>query len=554
MRGWLGHTHLGLTDYRAYLELARTVVDARLAGRLPDVVVTTSHLPVVTLGRDTTGAGAELRRPEADLARRGVAVHRVGRGGRATYHGPGQLMVYPFVNLRELGVAPVDFAVLLQEAVRRAVREAGAGARVGGPVDAGGPVGAGRTAGGRAALAVAADRGLWVESDRGQVGPRRRAKLASVGLEVRGGVSVHGLALNVEPEPGPGFALVWPCGDPDVRTTDLLTLTGVRFDRWALGERVARTLAGFLGLQAVPLAAEELPGVKPPWLVGRARAGLSGEGDRDCPALPTVCVAADCPNQGRCAAAGRATYLLLGPSCTRRCSFCRVSDGARPAPPDPEEPWRVARAVAGASAAPRAAVAGGPRPGAHVVLTSVTRDDLPDGGAAHFAATVAAVRRLVPEVTVEVLVPDFRGKPGALETVLAARPDVVGHNLETVPRLYPRVRPGASYRASLALLARAAAAGAETRSGVLLGLGEDGAEVLGVVRDLAAAGCRRLWLGQYLRPGPGRHPVARYASPAEFERLARAARAMGFGEVAAGPLVRSSCAGEPEAASLAAGS
>jgi len=178
-------------------------------------------------------------------------------------------------------------------------------------------------------------------------------------------------------------------------------------------------------------------------------------------------------------------------------------------------------------------------------VTSVTRDDLPDGGAAQFAATVHALRRELPGALVEVLVPDFRGRTGAMETVLRARPDVVGHNLESVPGLYPRVRPGAEYAEALALIARASASGVPTRSGLLLGLGEDGAEVLGVMRDLARAGCRRLWLGQYLRPTPARRPVARYVSLAEFERLAAHARRLGFEEVAAGPLVRSSCSGGP---------
>ncbi|HCW50873.1 MAG TPA: hypothetical protein DGR79_02215 [Clostridiales bacterium] len=216
--------------------------------------------------------------------------------------------------------------------------------------------------------------------------------------------------------------------------------------------------------------------------------------------------------------------------------------GRAPAPPDPDEPRRVAEAAARSGVPPSASGRVAVR---HVVVTSVTRDDLPDGGAAQFAATVHALRRELPGALVEVLVPDFRGRTGAMETVLRARPDVVGHNLESVPGLYPRVRPGAEYAEALALIARASASGVPTRSGLLLGLGEDGAEVLGVMRDLARAGCRRLWLGQYLRPTPARRPVARYVSLAEFERLAAHARRLGFEEVAAGPLVRSSCSGGP---------
>lgn len=513
----LAHAHLVRLDYAEYLELVERWRAERLAGYLPDLLITTSHPPVVTLGRDAAGDEDELRVPVTELAGQGVAVFRVGRGGRATYHGPGQLMVYPVVHLGQLELGPADFVELLLDATRQALKAAGL------------------------VRNCAVDRGLWI-------GPR---KLASVGLAVSDGVAVHGLALNVEPEPGLGFGAVYVCGEPDAQTVDLQTVTGRRLDRETLSRAVAESVAGVLGLEAVPIAREELYGSKPAWLVGRATA----EGGAEAPepaagraagrpeGLLTVCAEADCPNQARCAAAGRVTYLLLGPSCTRACRFCRVSGEGYPAPPDPGEPERVARAVAadlgGLTGRPGDARARSRR--RRVVLSSVTRDDLPDGGAAQFAATVRAIRRLAPGLEVEVMVPDFRGKPGALETVLAARPDVVGHNLETVPRLYPLVRPGADYRESLELIGRAAAAGVPVRSGLLLGLGEDDDEVLRVARDLAAAGCRRLWLGQYLRPTAAHHPVARYVAPMEFERLARRARRLGFEEVTAGPLVRSSC-------------
>ncbi|MCL6580993.1 MAG: lipoyl synthase [Firmicutes bacterium] len=492
----LAHAHLGLLDYTTYLALAEGWAADRAAGRLPDTVVTATHPPAVTVGRDAPDPEGELLAPAAELERRGLGPHLVERGGRATYHGPGQLMVYPVVDLGARGLGPADLAGLLLEAARSVLERWGTG-----PLEV--------------------RHGLWA----------RGAKLASLGLGVSGGLTRHGLAVNLEPERGPGWSLVVPCGRPGLPVTDLLTLTGRRPDRRALGLALASALAGSLGCRAVPLAPEELLGKKPPWLVLRAAGGA----DEVPPDVPTVCEAADCPNRARCRLDGRRTYLLLGPACTRACTFCRVPDGSQPRPPDPEEPTRVARDVAALTAG-RAGT-----PIRRVVLSSVTRDDLPDGGAAHLARAVAEVRRLAPGVEVEVLVPDFAGDPAALDAVLAARPDVVGHNLETVPRLYPSVRPGASYRGSLALLARAAAAGHETRSGLLLGLGEDPVEVLGVLRDLLRAGCRRLWLGQYLRPTPAHHPVARYAAPAEFMRLAAHARALGFDEVAAGPLVRSSC-------------
>jgi lipoic acid synthetase len=270
---------------------------------------------------------------------------------------------------------------------------------------------------------------------------------------------------------------------------------------------------------------------KPPWVLPAARDPAAGDAVRRLMrelGLATVCESARCPNLGECLGAGTATFLVLGGACTRRCGFCAVAKGP-PAAPDPGEPTAVAAAVRRLGLA-------------HAVVTSVTRDDLPDGGAAHFAATVRAIRAAAPGAHVELLVPDFAGAPGALETVLAAGPDVLAHNLETVPRLYPRVRPGADYGRSLALLRRAreAAPGVATKSGLMAGLGERVEEMAAVLRDLAAAGVAALTVGQYLQPGRGNLPVERYLAPAEFGALAAAARAAGIARVAAGPLVRSS--------------
>jgi lipoic acid synthetase len=499
--GVLAYAHLSVLDYGRYLRLAETWAAWREAGRLPDLVVTTTHLPVVTVGRDSPDPEAELRvsawRGQAGPGSGTVGVHLVGRGGRATYHGPGQLMVYPVVDLAETGLGPVDFADRLLEAARLALGEWGLGE-------------------------VRANQGLWAGG----------AKLAAVGLEVRRGITRHGLAVCLGPEPGPGFALVHPCGTPGLRLTNLADLTGARPNRRGLGRSIATHFARLLGRRPAPLASEELLEAKPPWLVTRQSGDLRPSG------LPTVCAAADCPNQARCALEGRVTYLVLGPGCTRACAFCRVpAEGERPASADPSEPERIARAVADLATQGVAA----PGRGRKVVVTSVTRDDLPDGGAGQFAAIVRAIRRQAPGSEVEVLVPDFRGDPEALRQVIEARPDVIGHNLETVPRLYPAIRPGAGYARSLALVAGASASPVPVRSGLLLGMGEETGEVIDVIRDLAQAGCRRLWLGQYLRPSPRHHPVARYASPAEFDRLAVFARSLGFTEVSAGPLVRSSC-------------
>ncbi len=270
------------------------------------------------------------------------------------------------------------------------------------------------------------------------------------------------------------------------------------------------------------------PGRLPPWLKKRLPRG--GRDVRDLLSdldLATVCAEAHCPNQGECYACGTATFLILGTVCTRNCGFCAVCSGHAGSLRE-DEPEAVATAAARMKLR-------------HVVVTSVTRDDLPDGGAGHFARTIDAIRREVPDAAVEVLVPDFLGRWDDLDTVLAARPDVLNHNVETVPRLYAAVRPAADYRRSLDLLARAASAeGVHTKSGLMLGLGETDEEIPGVLADLREAGCEILTLGQYLAPSPDHVPVDRFVRPEAFDAWGERARSMGFAAVASGPFVRSS--------------
>lgn len=245
--------------------------------------------------------------------------------------------------------------------------------------------------------------------------------------------------------------------------------------------------------------------------------------------LSTVCESARCPNRSECFSHCTATFLILGDACTRRCTFCAVERGQPLKPPEEDEPQRLAEAVT--------------RMGLrHVVITSVTRDDLPDGGAGHFARVVRSLRDRCSGVKVELLVPDFRGSEEALSAVLEARPDILAHNLETVPRLYPQVRQGADYHRSCAMLKRVKGISPEviTKSGLMLGLGEDDREVEDVLRDLRQAGCDLLTLGQYLAPSLAHAPVVRYAAPEEFAGWRRKALEMSFRGVAAAPLVRSS--------------
>ncbi len=270
---------------------------------------------------------------------------------------------------------------------------------------------------------------------------------------------------------------------------------------------------------------------KPPWIRVRAPSSAGYQKTRDLVAglrLHTVCQEASCPNIGDCWSQGHATVMILGAVCTRACAFCNVATG-KPERLDPDEPRRVAAACAALGLK-------------HIVITSVDRDDLADGGAGHFAACIEQIRNRMPETSIEVLTPDFLGKPGAAETVAAARPDVYNHNLETVPRLYPTVRPGARYFQSLRLLADTKKSFPRlfTKSGLMVGLGESRSEVMQVMDDLRVAEVDFLTIGQYLRPSRRHIAVAEYVGPERFEDYARLARSKGFLMVSSSPMTRSS--------------
>lgn len=278
-------------------------------------------------------------------------------------------------------------------------------------------------------------------------------------------------------------------------------------------------------LRSRPASAERLPA----WFKVEARTGpdyLDVKRTIDRLNLHTICEEARCPNRWECWNARTATFLILGDICTRRCHYCSVQTG-RPQAVDDEEPRRIAEAVRALALQ-------------HVVITSVNRDELPDGGAAVFAETIRLTREYNPGCTIEVLIPDFEGNAAALEVVCREQPDILNHNIETVPRLFPILRPQGKYQRSIDLLARANAHGRRTKSGIIVGMGETPDEIGHVLRDLRTAGCDVVTIGQYLQPTKAHLPVVRFYDPAEFAGFKTEALAMGFVHVEASPLTRSS--------------
>jgi lipoic acid synthetase len=518
----------GESAYLPTWRLQQRLHELRAALRLPDTLLLLEHRPVITLGRH---AREENILPGCDLER-----VRIDRGGDVTYHGPGQLTGYLLCDLRAHDLSVRGFVNALEEALIRALAEFGsAGERRDGLT------------------------GVWVLGGATASAPGGRwAKIAAIGVRVARGVSLHGFALNVAGALE-GFARIVPCGLEGEAVTSMERVIASRDGaRTTAGpepltpETVAPVVARHMGdVFGVEFRAIESPPVlddaggdrlaekigteaargarRPAWLLTRLPGGdayatvrqVLREGK-----LRTVCESARCPNAHECWNAGTATFLILGGACTRGCHFCAVPS-CPPEPPDPKEPDEVARAASRLGLA-------------HVVVTSVTRDDLPDGGASHFVATIRALREAVGAATIEVLIPDFGGDADALERVLAERPDVLNHNVETVARLYPLVRLGADYRRSLGVLRRASEAGLRAKSGFMVGLGESPSEVRELLRDLRDAGCAHVTIGQYLQPARQNLTVKRYCDDAEFAALAAKARELGFAHVDAGPRVRSS--------------
>ena len=520
---------LGRVPYREALALQQSMFEH---GTL-DHLLLLEHPHVFTHG------------PRADLATNvlvepasvGAELVSVKRGGDVTYHGPGQLVGYPVVNVpNSLGAS--DHVCAIQRLVVGALQELGV-------ADVG---------------CLDEYPGVWVG-----VSGRTPRKICAIGVRLANNRTMHGFALNVSTDMRYLRDYIVPCGIGHKPVTSLAE-EGVTASLQEVADIVARRAADLWGdgtlerqdvawkhtpADLAPFSRGEGPGAmgralvrleaagvaeglavsarKPEWLRPKVQLGTDvlamKKTVRD-HGLVTVCEEAGCPNLSECWAAGTATFMVLGERCTRACGFCLV-DTQKPLGPDPDEPRRVAAAVALSDLQ-------------HAVLTMVARDDLADGGFAHVAACVHAIRDARPGTTVETLVSDAKGDDASLQLLFDARPDVFNHNVETVARLQRAVRPSAGYARSLAVLARAKAAGLTTKSGFMVGLGETMEEVVGLLADLAAIGVDIVTIGHYLRPTSHHLPVARWVEPSEFDRWAELGQSWGIGHVEASPLTRSS--------------
>ncbi|MCL1598706.1 MAG: lipoyl synthase, partial [Actinomycetia bacterium] len=526
---------LGRVTYAEAWDLQRAIWEGRVSGRTDDdYVLLLEHPHTYTVGRN--GDGSNLTIPRSRLNEIGATILDVDRGGDITYHGPGQLVGYPIVSVPPYGDGfDVVGHVRRIEAVLIS------------------------TLGDLGVEAWAEDgfTGVWTES----------GKVAAIGVRVSRGVATHGFALNVDPAME-YFDNIVPCGITDRPVTSISEILGRKVSIEEVVERLVRHVGDLsqregneiqLGAFArgtsraayevdrmveagvfSPSSEGEVPVMirgllagepeKPSWMKVRIDLRdpkfkelkkLNSELD-----LNTVCEEAGCPNIYECWSSGTSTLMLLGDTCTRACSFCDVNTG-RPADVDEDEPVRAAEAIAAMDLN-------------HAVLTSVNRDDLPDGGAAIFQRTIHEIRQRLPECDVEVLIPDFKGETEPLDIVLGAKPTVLNHNTETVLRLQREIRTAANYARSLTLLARGkwANPSGTVKSGLIVGMGETDDEIVGALADLNAVGVDVVTIGQYLRPTAHHRKIDRYVAPGVFDDYKAVGEAFGIAHVESGPLVR----------------
>jgi len=487
----------GLADYKQVLKQQYQLRDKRRNGKIPDTVLIAEHPAVITLG--ARQSANKLLASRNDLAQRQIDIVEIRRGGGATAHNPGQLVFYPILHLGDIALGISEYIRELEALGIELLEQLGVKSkrREGFP-------------------------GLWVGEK----------KIASIGVRISKSVTYHGMAINIQNDLKI-FDLLVPCGLDGVEMTSALKETGKQYSMNQVKEKLSQLLIRHFSPATKPNAAKRFSGSGlPPWLkrplptgetYDRTNKVLSSLG------LETICTNANCPNRGECWTRGTATVLILGNVCTRNCKFCSVATG-KPKQPDPTEPARLAKMAMQLGLE-------------YLVITSVDRDDLPDGGAGHFRDCINKVRRHCPNTRFEILTPDFRGcQAAAIKILRDALPFVFAHNVETVPSLYPIARAGGSYQRSLNLLkmAKEKYDNIQTKSSIMLGLGETNAEVEKVLQDLRDVGCDRITIGQYLKPSKNSLEVAEYISPAKFDWWKQKATGLGFSWVMSSPFARSS--------------
>jgi lipoic acid synthetase len=486
----------GLEDYRKTLEMQHRLVEQRRENEIGDTVIIVEHEPVITLGARQS-ANKLLIEP-AKLAQKGIDVVEIRRGGGTTAHNPGQIVFYPILNLQEIGLGVSEYIRMLEQIGIELLKQLGveSGRRKGFP-------------------------GLWV-GDR---------KIASIGVRVSRQITYHGMAINIQNDLSI-FDYIVPCGLENVQMISVLKETGKEHSMQEVKEKLKTLFLEHFGKTEDRRQKTENGRRLPGWL--RRRMPAAGEYSKtsdivDSLGLETICMNANCPNRGDCWARGTATVLILGNICTRGCKFCSVAKG-RPKPVDSTEPTRIGELAKKLDLR-------------YIVITSVDRDDLADGGAGHFRDCINEVRRQCPDVKFEILTGDFRDcQNEAVEILAEALPFVFAHNVETVPSLYKKARAGGDYKRSLNLLklAKESFNGVPTKSSIMLGLGESDDEVEQVLKDLRNVGCDRITIGQYLKPSKDSLDVVEYIRPEKFDWWKQKANTLGFNWVISAPFARSS--------------
>ena len=492
----------GLAEYRQVLAHQRQLCEKRQQGKIPDTVLIAEHLPVITLG--TRQSANKLLANRSDLAKRHIDVVDIRRGGGTTAHNPGQLVFCPILNLQQLRLGITEYIRELEQIGIELLNQLGLRSQR----QKGLP-------------------GLWV-GDK---------KIASIGVRVSKSVTYHGMAINIQNDLSI-FDFLVPCGLDDVEITSVLKETGKRHSMTQVKKNLSKLLTKHFSIPNESRATSHERRKLPPWLKRPLPAGQTYDKTSQVLTslgLQTICTNANCPNRGQCWSRGTATVLILGSVCTRNCKFCSVTKG-KPKPPDPTEPQRLAEMAKQLGLK-------------YLVITSVNRDDLPDGGAGHFRDCVNKVRWQCPDMKFEILTPDFHNCQAAALKILAnALPFVFAHNIETVPSLYPLARAGGDYQRSLNLLktAKESYDSIQTKSSIMLGLGETDAQVEQVLKDLRNIGCDRITIGQYLKPSKDSLEVVEYIPPEKFNWWKQKATDLGFSWVLSSPFARSSYFAEKE--------